>query len=173
MDTFFEIIKFILPAVIVFLTAYYSIKKFLENDHKVRILEMRKENQNLVVPLRLQAYERAVIFLERISPEALIKRTPRNGLDARALQASLLKTIRAEYEHNISQQIYLSDAAWVMVKNAKEEMLKLINLASGRVRDDATGLDLSRAILEMAAQLDKLPTQIAIDALKREVRQTF
>ena len=173
MDTLFDLAKFILPSIIVFLTAYYAIKKFLDNEHKVRILEMRKENQNTTLPLRLQAYERSVLFLERISPDALVKRIYKQGMDARGMQSLILTTIRTEYEHNISQQIYISEQAWSRLKTTKEEIIKLVNIASGRVRDDATGLDLSKAILELASKLDRNPTHLAIEFIKKEIRQLF
>ena len=173
MDKVYDILIIILPSLIVFLTAFYIIRNFMENEQKKRLLELRKDTQKTIIPIRLQAYERAALFLERISPDALITRVHNNGMSARLLQAELLKTVRSEFDHNLSQQIYMSDNAWARVKNAKEETLKLVNLASSKVRDDGSGIDLSKAILKMSLHVDKLPAQMALEYIKKEIRQSF
>jgi len=173
MDRVFDILIIILPSLIVFLTAYYTLKKFMENEQKKRLLELRKDTQKVITPIRLQAYERAALFLERIAPDALITRVHKNGMSARLLQGELLKTVRSEFDHNLSQQIYMSNDAWARVKNAKEEMIKLVNLASSKVKDDGSGLALSKVILKVSLQVDKLPTQAALEYIKKEIRQSF
>ena len=173
MDVFWDLLKIVLPAGIVFLTAFYTIKKFLENEQKKRLLEMRKDGQKIIIPIRLQAYERITMFLERISPNSLIRQVHKNGMSARVLQAELLNTIRSEFNHNLSQQVYVSDDAWNMVKNGKEEMIKLVILASSKVKDDAPGVALSKVILQVSMKIDKMPTDVAIEYLKKEIRQTF
>jgi len=89
------------------------------------------------------------------------------------LQAELLETIRSEFNHNLSQQVYMSDSAWTLVKNSKEETIKLINLASSNVNDDATGTELSKIILQLVMKIEKLPNQTALEYLKKELRQSF
>ncbi|MFH1322136.1 MAG: hypothetical protein ABII90_15980 [Bacteroidota bacterium] len=173
MEKVYDIAMIVLPSLIVFLTAFYTIKGFLENEQKKRLLELRKDGQKLLTPIRLQAYERAAMFLERISPDTLITRVHKNGMSARKLQSELLKSIRDEFNHNLSQQIYMSDQAWFRVKSAKEEMIKLFNLASSRLNDDATGIDLSKIILQLTLNIEKLPTQSALEYIKKEIRQSF
>lgn len=173
MDVFLEIIKSILPAGIVFLTAFFAIKKFLDNEQKKRLLDLRKDGQKVIIPIRLQAYERATMFLERISPDVLINGVYKEGMSARMLQAELLNKVRDEFGHNLSQQVYMSDGAWLRVKNAKEEMIKMVNIASSRVTDDAPGMELSKIILQLSMKIGKLPTQTAIEYLKKELRQSF
>lgn len=173
MDRVFDILIIILPSLIVFLTAFYTLKKFMDNEQKKRLLELRKDTQKVITPIRLQAYERATLFLERISPDALVTRVHKNGMGARLLQAELLKTVRSEFDHNLSQQIYMSDNAWARVKNAKEEIIKLVNLASSKVKDDGSGIDLSKIILKVSLQVEKLPTQAALEYIKKEIRQSF
>ena len=89
------------------------------------------------------------------------------------LQAELLETIRSEFNHNLSQQVYMSDSAWTLVRNSKEETIKLINLASSNVTDDATGTELSKIILQLVMKIGKLPNQTALEYLKKELRQSF
>lgn len=173
MDHLFELLKLILPALIVFLTAFYMIKKFIGNEDKKRLAALKEEGHKFVMPIRFQAYERMIIFLERISPESLLMRVHKPGMSARLFQAELLQTIRTEFEHNISQQIYVSNAGWDLVKRAKEETIKLINISSGKVNDNASGIELSKAIFKILSEIGKVPTQIAIDFLKKEIRQSF
>lgn len=173
MDLFFDFLKIVIPSTLVFLTAFYTIKKFLDNEEKKQLLQMRKEGQKMITPIRLQAYERITMYLERIAPNTLINRVYKNGMTSRMLQIELLNTIRNEFNHNLSQQVYLSDTAWSLTKNAKEEMIKLINLASTKVKDDASGVDLSKVILQVSMKINKLPTDIAIQYLKKEIRQLF
>jgi hypothetical protein len=133
----------------------------------------KRESQGLTTPIRLQAYERLTLFLERITPGNLISRVHKSGMSAKLLQAELLKAIRTEYEHNLAQQIYISPGAWELIKNAKEETIKLINTAAINVSDEASGVDLGKLVLEVSMSIEKMPTQIALDYLKQESRQLF
>lgn len=172
MDQIFEIIKLILPAGIVFLTTYYLVKNFLNHENGKKVLDLKLANQSVITPIRLQAYERVVLFLERINPGSLVMRTNK-GTSAPALQGELLKTIRSEFEHNLSQQIYMSGKAWEAVVRAKEETIKLINVASTKVSPEANGMELAQAIINVSSQLSDLPTKAAIDFIKKEIGKDF
>ena len=93
----------------------------LDNKQKKRLLELKKDERKVITPIRLQAYERSTLFLERISPEALIPRVHKNGMSARQLQQEMLNDVRREFDHNLSQQMYMSDQVWMVIKKAKEE----------------------------------------------------
>jgi hypothetical protein len=173
MDQFLEILKYIVPALVVLATAYVLIEKFLENERHHRNMTYKRESQGLTTPVRLQAYERLTIFLERINPSNLVTRTHKSGMSAKLLQAEMLKTIRTEYEHNLSQQVYISTGAWELIKNAKEEIIKLVNTSAINVSDEASGVDLGKLMLEVVMKTEKMPTQVAIDYLKQEARQLF
>lgn len=171
--SFLTILVILVSSGIVFATCYFLVKKFLDQENNKAHLQSRSTNSQIITPLRLQAYERMTLFLERISPNSLVMRTYKNGMSSRLLHSELLKTIRAEYEHNLSQQIYISPNAWEMIKNAKEDTIKLVNLSAGKVSDTAPGSELSRFIIEAGAQIKKLPTQSALDYLKKEIAQIF
>jgi len=173
MDIFLEILKYILPALIVFFTAYLSIRLLIKNDQQKRDFEIMVKNRNVITPIQLQAYERLTLFLERISPDALVMRLNKEKITAKQLQNEMLKTIRAEFDHNVSQQVYISSKAWEMIKNAKERTIKLINTTAMTIKPDASGLHLSKAILEKVAEQDELATRMAIEHLKQEVRNYF
>jgi hypothetical protein len=177
MDTIDLILIAILPSVVVFLTCFLLIKRYLEHIEKKSAVdhsfELKKESIKTILPLRLQAYERVILYLERISPNSLVMRTYKAGMSARLLQAELIKAIRDEYEHNMTQQVYVSANSWAMVRNAKEEMVKLINISAGHLTVEASAIDLSQRILENASRIDKLPTDLAITYAKSEIHKMF
>ena len=111
--------------------------------------------------------------MERISPNSLVMRKFENGMQAKQLQGELLSTIRSEFEHNIAQQIFISPQGWKMVKESKEEIIKIINLASSQIDENGNALDLSQKIFEIATQLEKLPTEITNEFLINELQKLF
>jgi len=174
MDYFFEILKIILPATVVFVAAYLIVKNFLDNEQKRRDGEIKRLNQATITPLRLQAFERIVIFLERANPSSLVVRVNKNGMTAQQLHLELIKTIKTEYEHNLSQQIYMSAGSWELVKTTKEEIIKLINISSTKVPAENSSNDLAMMVINIASNLGKkLPNDIALDYIKKEVSQIF
>ncbi len=174
MDAIIEILKIILPAAAVFFAAFFIVKRFLENDQKRREHELKKSNQAALTPLRLQAYERMVIFLERIHPNTMVVRVNKHGMTAHQLHMELIKTIKSEYEHNISQQIYVSYGAWELVKTSKEEITKLINISATKVQQDGPANELAMMILNITANLGKkIPNDLALEYIKKEVGQNF
>jgi len=163
----------LIPSVVVFLTAFFIIRNFFENQQTQQILELKKLDRSNMIPARLQAYERCVLFLERINTGNLVLRVHKSHLTAQMLHAELVRTIREEFDHNITQQIYISDKAWAQVKWAKEETIKIINLASEKVPEASTGVDLSKKIFEFVSELSVQPAQEATLFLKKEARSAF
>jgi hypothetical protein len=147
------------------------LKKFLERDIQVKTVEDKQSKQRESLPLKLQAYERLILFLERIAPNSILVRVHRGGMSASQLQSDLVSTIRAEFEHNLSQQIYVSEQAWDEVKDAKEDMIRIINNAFSHVGNNATGIQMSSHIFEQILKMETLPTQKAIDFLKSEAKR--
>ena len=180
MEALLEVLKYVLPSLVVFATAYLLIKSFfeeqtknIETQLKHKKLEILSAQKQELGPLKLQAYERIVMFLERISPHSLLPRTQQTGMNANTLQTLLLSNIRSEYEHNLSQQIYISKEAWIITKNAKENIIKIINSAKDKTPQDAPAFELSKAILEHMMSLQNSPTDVAIDFIKKEVDSLF
>ena len=106
-----EILKYTLPSVVVFLTAYFILKQVFDKQAADSQVELRaqliKENSKMLTPVRMQAYERMVLFLERIAPSHLIIRQNQPGLSTFQFQTRLIHAIREEFEHNLSQQLYI------------------------------------------------------------------
>jgi hypothetical protein len=173
MEIYWIIIAVIVSAGAVFATAYFILNQFLMHEQKKRLLELKLQNQNLLTPIRLQAYERLILFLERISPNSVVLRVYQPGMTSFQLQSTLIKNVREEFEHNLSQQVYISVPAWELVRNAKEETIKLVNIAASKLNDNASGTDLSTTILEISMQSGIQPGKKAIEFLKDEIRQLF
>lgn len=174
MDALWEIMRIILPAAIVFIAVFFTQKNYFENEQDRRDHEHKKAGQSLLTPLRLQAYERIVIFLERIHPNTLVVRVNKHGFNAQQLHMELIKTIKTEYEHNLSQQIYVSYGAWELVKNAKEEITKLVNISATKVPQDSSANDLAMMVLNITSNLGKkLPNEVALEFVKKEVSHHF
>ena len=173
MKEFLEILKYTLPSLIVFLAVYYVLRSILRTQEDQRKMEVVLENQRLITPVRLQAYERLVLFLERISPESLIMRLNRPGITVQQLHQEMLTTIRNEYEHNLSQQLYITPSAWEVIRNAQGQILKLVNTTFEEFKPDDAALNFSKRLFEKLVDIEKMPTQIAIDYLKNEVNKFF
>jgi hypothetical protein len=169
MEMFFDILKITIPSVIVFLTAWVLLRNMIRNDQDKRRQELIMQNSRTIVPIRLQAYERIVLFLERTSLESLLVRTNTPGMSAAELHSALLNTIRSEFEHNLSQQIYMSQQAWEVVKNARSNTIKIINTEFEKAPGTASGLVFSKLLLERVMELDKEPTRTAIEYIKNEI----
>lgn len=173
MEQLEDILLITVPGLLVFLSCYLLVKRYFESNVDRQIKELKAETQKTLLPLRLQAYERVVLYLERISPNSIVMRVYKPGMSSKLLQMELTRTIREEYEHNMTQQIYVSVNAWTLLKNAKEETIRLINISSAQISPDASGLELSQMIFENSAKLEKLPSDIAIGFAKAEVHKFF
>lgn len=177
-----DVLLYFVPAILVLLGMFTVMKKFLDNqsivirkflerDLQMKNVEERNTRQRESVPLKLQALERVILFLERISPNSLLVRVHRGGMAASQLQSELVATIRAEFEHNLSQQIYVSEQAWEEVKDAKEEMIRIINNAFSHVGANASGIQMSSQIFEQVLKMENVPTQKALDFIKSEAKK--
>jgi hypothetical protein len=163
-----QAVLYSIPAVILLITVYTVLKSFFRNEERKRMYELKMNTQKTSLPIRLQAYERMILLLERLAPNNLIWRVKKSGMSASALQAALLMEIRSEFDHNLSQQLYVSPSAWNMVKNSKEEIIKLINISHAHLKPKATAMDLSKAIFDNVMQMEHPPTYKAILYIKKE-----
>ncbi len=168
-----EILKYTVPALIVLITAYLLMRIMIKNDGDRRNKEIILQNQKTITPLRLQAYERAILLLERISLDSLILRVNKQGMNSQQLQQEMLSAIRAEYEHNLSQQIYMSPQSWEVIKNAKINTVKMINTSATQVKPTSPSIEFSTHILEKVMEMEKSPTQVAIEFIKKEFNSLF
>lgn len=171
MQFFFVLLTGLITSVIVFLTAYFLLKRFLEDAQKQKLLELKFKSKELITPIRLQAYERLAMYLERINPNSLIMRTNNSNLTVSLYQTLLVNTIRNEFEHNLSQQVYVSHQVWESLKMAKEETIRIINLSAARLSPMAPSIELSSKILEISAT--EIPSDKALKMLKDEIQMFY
>ena len=143
-------------------------KSFWENENKKRESEQKIENAKITIPLRIQAYERLVLLLERIKPESMLLRVMTPQMTAGLLHQELLITVRAEFEHNLSQQIYVSQESWNAVKLAKYSLVRLINEEAAKIAAGAPATNLSEAILTQTITQQINPIQNALSILKKD-----
>ena len=173
MDALIEFIKILVPASVVLYAAYLLVRMFIQREIELKKLEVRGRSIESVLPNRLQAYERMTLFLERISPQNLLVRLNAPGLPAREFHQLLLSEIRNEYNHNASQQVYMSEEVWNRIKNAKEDLIVVINDSASEMKMEATSLDLSKKIFEKSVNKTVDPIAHALTELKKEIQQTF
>jgi len=169
METFYDILKITLPALLVMITAWLVIRHMLQDDQDRRRQDLLLQTVKTITPVKLQAYERVVLFLERISPESLIMRTAKPDMTALQLHSAMISSIRGEFEHNLSQQIYMSNEAWEMIKNAKETVVRIINTIATQLPPTATGEELSRSLIEEVMDMDTDPCRAALNFVKAEL----
>lgn len=154
---------------------YLLAKQYFERQQKQQLLQMkldeRRETLRTVTPIRLQAYERMALFLERISPNSLVLRCWQPGMDLKLLQGVMTKNIRDEWEHNLSQQVYLGEELWLRIREAKEEMLSLVNSSAVTLTDTDDPTRLAATIFASVAQ--RSPVDSALEALHKELHELF
>lgn len=168
MDIVLDILKITIPGLIVFFTAYFLIKAFMQNEQKKREMDIRAKTLGVTSPIKVQAYERLVLFLERINPESLLVRVQSPHMTVGQLHHDLLVTVRAEFEHNLSQQIYVSPQTWNAIKQTKEHVIKIINTQASALDSQKPASELCEAILRAMMSLEHNPIAITIDILKVE-----
>lgn len=173
MDAVIEFGKILLPASVVLYAAFLFTRAFIQKDIDLKKLEIRGKSIETVLPNRLHAYERMTLFLERMSPNNLLVRLNSGGMPAREFQQVLLSEVRNEYNHNVSQQVYISEEVWDLIKNAKEDLIVNINDAAGELGEEASSLDLSKKIFEKTMGKTVDPLSHALTELKREAQRIF
>ncbi len=132
-------------------------------------MELKQETTNQTINLKMQAYERLSLFCERISVPQLIYRIPGGELSSDQYKSALIMAIQQEYEHNFSQQIYVSDKLWKIVDIAKEQVVEIIDKLCDSVPVSSLGSRRSAQLLDQYQTLGVDPTRMALEAIKKEV----
>jgi hypothetical protein len=141
-------------------------------EAKRGIKHVHKDIAPATATMKLQAYERLILLADRISIPNLVSRTNQGGVTAREMQSILSQTIRQEFDHNITQQIYVSPEAWAAIRNLKEQNLLIINQMASFLPAEASGMDLSKSLLELVMQNPKVSLhEVVSDALSFEAKK--
>ena len=163
MNVLFEVLKYTIPALVVFMTVYYLFKTYLEGQLRMKSLEMQSNRSKDSLPVRLQTYERLALFCERIRLQSLVFRLNQPGMEQNQLGRTMLIAIEQEYEHNMAQQVYVGEKLWEIILLAKNQNQELIHAAmkqSGDFVQNLSALDKERSIN---------PVDHAIAAIRQEM----
>lgn len=173
METFIavvlEIIKITIPALIVFLTVYHLFKQYLEKQYQLKTLEYKQSQTKITIPMKMQAYERLSLFCERISIPSLLLRLRTENQSNAGLRVALLLAIQHEYEHNITQQLYVSNQLWQIIKIARDDSINIINGVAEKVNPQSNSGELAGTLLNYLEQQESLTIDKALLAIKKEV----
>lgn len=170
-DQILGLILYCIPAVITGLVAYYFFREHTKNEDGRRRFLLQKDMQVNAMPLRLQAYERMALFLERITPSKLLIRVVPTSSNKEDYETLIIANIEQEFEHNLSQQIYISDECWNIITASKNATIQLIRKA-GMLEKTDTANKLREIIL--TEMLEKqAPSDAALSFIKNEVSQMW
>lgn len=173
MDEVWDVIKYVLPALLVYLVTVNTQKRFFKQEEDRRLFELKKNNLRVSTPVRFRAYERLMLFLERITPENLVMRIHQHDMNSMQLHTELLKNIRTEYEHNLSQQLYVTAESWSLVVTAKESVIKILNTTVSGINPQVPAIELLKEFIENYHDEGQAPVELAKAQLKKEVSQYF
>ena len=163
-----EIIKISVPALIVFFTVYYLMKTYLDKQYQLHLLEYKQKQQSTTIPLRLQAYERLSLFCERIAIPSLLLRLRQEDQNAAMLRVAMLMTIQQEFEYNITQQVYVSDQLWQIIKISRDDVVNVINGLAEKVDPKAPSKELASILFKFMETQPGTSLDKALIAIKKE-----
>ena len=173
MQSLVELLKILIPAAAVLYGMYLTIQTFLQKQFEQKELDIKAKTVEITTPIRLQAYERMTLFLERITPANLLIRLGSPDIQAIDFQRILLHEIREEFNHNLAQQVYISHDVWEKTRTAMNDVVALINTSASEISPDATSINLSKKIFEKVINGNQQPTAEALKILKEEAQKMF
>lgn len=170
-----EILALVIVAILcisaMLIQSYWHQKRTNLKDALLLQSELLKERQSSTLPLKMEAFQRAILYLERMNPTSLVLRLSDPSISAKAMEAMLLKALRDEYDHNVAQQLFISEGSWKLLKTAKEETVRLISLVAEQLPEGASSVDFCSSLITKTAEVNPLPSEIAIEALKAEFQR--
>ncbi len=163
-----EILKYCVPALIVLLATWIVMHKLFKSEQLKREWELKRAAQKEISPIRLRAYERLALMLERTQPEHMLMDLDVSGMTVQQVQQRLLQTIRLEFDHNMSQQIYVSEHVWELIITARTQMLAFVTAMAIQLPPESTSLDYAKILLTAYSTNGETANEQALHALKEE-----
>jgi hypothetical protein len=170
-----QIISFLYQVAIISLSGilivgftYYILKDHIYDFFRIKRAEAK--NVDALLPLKLQAYERLILFVERINPSNILVRLHHPGISVTELQALVISEINAEFQHNITQQLYIHTETWEVARKLKDDTIAMITNAGKNLGEGAVGVNLSRAVLQHLAAMENNPYNLTINIIKKDVK---
>lgn len=173
MEYLTDFLQILVPAGLVLYAVYLIVRSFLQKDFDKKLVELKVSNNATILPLRLQAYERVCLLLERISPNNMLLRMSDPSFNALQFQQLILKEIREEFNHNLSQQVYMSEEVWEKVRATVNELIAVVNQSAEGLSAEHSSIDLSQRIFDNMIKLNRDPVGEALSACKKEIQKLF
>ncbi len=170
MEIFLEILKFTIPGLIVFAATYFILKQYISSQYDLKALELRSKYSKDAIPLKLQAYERLLLFCERISIPNLIFRLKTNAMTSIELRNAMIISVQKEYEHNMAQQLYTSQKLWDILSLAKNDVISMISQEATTIGPQENANQLSSQLLNKLQVGGRSPIDVSINAIKEEAK---
>lgn len=162
-----------LGGTIIVIIAYYVIRNDIMSYLNARKGIAVADDKSDLLALRLQAHERMIIFLDRINPSNLLLRLHQQGIEVGALQLMAVNEIKNEFQHNITQQLYLDAATWKVIRKLKDDTIAMINNAVKNLPADASGIELSKKVLNHMSDIEENPYELTIGLVKQDIHKLF
>ncbi len=163
-----EVLKYCIPALIVLLATWIVMHKLFNNEQQKREWELKRASQKEISPIRLRAYERLALMLERTQPEHMLMELEVSTMTVQQVQQRLLQTIRLEFDHNMSQQIYVSESVWEQIMAARGQMMAFVTAMAVQLPPESTSLDYAKVLLTAYSTNGETANEKALRALKEE-----
>lgn len=173
MDVVLDFIKIAVPASLVVYAMYLAIKAMVAKQIVAKELDLKLKSLELTLPVRMQAFERMALFLERISPGNMLVRLDQTGMNAQVLHFTILEEIRKEFNHNVAQQVYIDKTTWEKIVNAKEDFVTKVNATFQEVNPEDDSVEYSKKLLQNSMNSDKSLIDLALDSLKDEMSKYY
>ena len=173
LNLLFDILKLSIPALIVFLTVYTLLKQYLDSQYRLQLLTYRQQQQSVSTPLRLQAYERLTLLCERIDIPNLLLNYADNEASAAQLRLNLMLAVQQEFEFNLTQQLYVSEKLWEIIKLGKDDVLNTLNVVYEQIPPSARSNQYTSALIKFYNERNSSGPETAITAIKKETSLIF
>lgn len=165
-----EILAYSIPALVVLAATWLVMHKLFNNEQEKRLWELKRLSQKEISPTRLRAYERLTLLLERTTPDRMLMEMNLQEMTIPQVQQQLLRTIRLEYDHNLSQQIYVSDEVWDKIIHARDELGAFVTAMAAGMPEGSSTLDYAKTLITAYSTNGETPNSLALSALKEEAK---
>jgi hypothetical protein len=166
----YQVAMFIIPAIFILTYVHYLFRREFDKYLDLRFKQTTPVNADQLLPLKLQAHERMIVFVERINPSNVLIRLHQQGISVSDLQSLVINEINSEYQHNITQQLYVEDATWNVIRKLKEDTIAMIGNGAKGLAADATGVDLSKRVLQHMASMQENPYDLTLTLIKKGIQ---
>ena len=167
--SYYEIILFmVIPVIILYGAIYLLFRQFFTNQYKLQVAQAAKSQSDSTARFKLQAYERLMLFCERIAVKNLLLRLQSSNMSARDLQSALILAVQQEFEYNLSQQLYVSMQLWTIIELAKNQIIEIVTHVSTNVPSNASAEELSQQLILFDESQKQSPVETAKAAIRKE-----